>query len=264
MAVETPALPASIDQKSGISPWFIAITITFATFMELLDTAIANVSSFGSSSTNAAPALIVCSSLDDIFHLRTRVATLSKSCSGCRCEFVLTAMRIRSICSDPACRLSSQSKRAKKKESGMFKRILVAHDESPEFQRALLTGIHLAKSLNTELRAVSVQEKLRPYTGYIDAEVPAGGTPLLRHQASDYYRDLQAHTRETAQQEDAILTTELVEGDEVQAIVECVRETQSDMLVVGLHSDSLLYGRLWNHTTHDLVQQLSTSILGVH
>jgi hypothetical protein len=26
----------------------------------------------------------------------------------------------------------------------------------------------------------------------------------------------------------------------------------------------LLFSRLWNHTTHDLVQQLSSSILGVH
>src|SRR5258705_10058377 len=34
------ALPAP---KVGINPWFIAITVTLATFMELLDTAIANV-----------------------------------------------------------------------------------------------------------------------------------------------------------------------------------------------------------------------------
>ncbi len=64
----------------------------------------------------------------------------------------------------------------------MFNKILVAYDESPESGRALLTSIHLAKSLNAELRAVSVQEKLPPYAGYIDAEVP-GGTTLLRQQA---------------------------------------------------------------------------------
>jgi nucleotide-binding universal stress UspA family protein len=51
----------------------------------------------------------------------------------------------------------------------MFNKILVAYDKSPESGRALLTGIHLAKSLNAELRAVSVQEKLPPYAGYIDA-----------------------------------------------------------------------------------------------
>jgi nucleotide-binding universal stress UspA family protein len=145
----------------------------------------------------------------------------------------------------------------------MFKRILVAYDESPESERALLTGIHLAESLNAELRAVSVQDKLPPHTGYIDAEVP-GGTTLLRQQAFDYYRDLQAHARKAARQEGVILTTELVEGDEVQAIVECVQRTQSDLLVLGLHRHSLLFSRLWNHTAHDLSQQVLSSILGVH
>jgi len=44
----------------------------------------------------------------------------------------------------------------------MFKKILVAHDESLKSGRALLTGIHLAKSLNADPRAVSVQENLPP------------------------------------------------------------------------------------------------------
>ena len=93
----------------------------------------------------------------------------------------------------------------------MFNKILVAYDESPESGRALLTGIHLAKSLNAELKAVSVQENLPPYAGYIDAEVP-GGTILLRQQAADYYRDLQARAQQAAEWEGVNLTTELVEG----------------------------------------------------
>jgi nucleotide-binding universal stress UspA family protein len=145
----------------------------------------------------------------------------------------------------------------------MFNKILVAYDESPESGRALLTGIHLAKSLNAELRAVSVQENLPPYAGYIDAEVP-GGTALLRQQAAAYYRDLQTRAKQAAQREGVILTTELVEGDEVQAIVECVQRNQSDLLLLGLHKHSLLFNRLWNHTTHDLSQRLRSSILGVH
>jgi nucleotide-binding universal stress UspA family protein len=142
----------------------------------------------------------------------------------------------------------------------MFKRILVAYDESAESERALVAGIHLAKSLNAELRAVTVQEKL---PGYIDAEVP-GGTTLLRQQATQYYQDLQASAQQSAQREGVILTTELVEGDEVQGIVECVQRNQSDLLVLGLHRHSLLFSRLWNHTTHDLSQQVTSSILGVH
>lgn len=145
----------------------------------------------------------------------------------------------------------------------MFKRILVAYDESPASGRALLTGIHLAKSLNAELRAVSIKEKLPPYSGYIDAEVP-GGTALLRQQASEYYRKLQTNAQEAARQEGIALTTELVEGDEIEAIVACAQRTHSDLLVVGIHRHPLLLSRLWNHTAHDLSQQVASNILGVH
>jgi len=145
----------------------------------------------------------------------------------------------------------------------MFKRILVAYDESPESGRALLTGIHLAKSLNAELRAVSVQEKLPAYDGYIDAEVP-GGTAELQQEASQYYRKLQIDAQEAARQEGMSLTTELVEGDEVEAVVECAQRTRSDLLVVGIHRHPLLLSRLWNHTAHDLSQRVASNILGVH
>jgi len=145
----------------------------------------------------------------------------------------------------------------------MFKRILVAYDESPASGRALLTGIHLAKSLNAELRAVSIQEKLPAYSGYIDAEVP-GGTALLREQASEYYRKLQTEAEESARQQGVALTTELVEGDEIEAIVECAQRTHSDLLVVGIHRHPLLISRLWNHTAYDLSQRVASNILGVH
>jgi len=87
---------------------------------------------------------------------------------------------------------------------------------------------------------------------------------LLRQQVADYHRDLLMRARQAAQQEGIVLTTELVAGDEVQAIIECAQRNQSDLLVLGLHRHSLLFSRLWNHTTHDLAQQLSSSILGVH
>ncbi len=145
----------------------------------------------------------------------------------------------------------------------MFKRILVAYDESPASGRALLTGIHLAKSLNAELRAVSVQEKLPAYDGYIDAEVP-GGTALLQQEASEYYRKLQSEAQEAARQEGIALATELIEGDEVEAIVACAQRTHSDLLVVGIHRHPLLLSRLWNHTADDLAQRVDSSLLGVH
>jgi nucleotide-binding universal stress UspA family protein len=146
----------------------------------------------------------------------------------------------------------------------MFKRILVAYDESPESGRALLTGIHLAKSLNAELRTISVQEKLPPYSAYIDAELP-GETALLQQEASEYYQKLQSDAQQSAGEEGITLMTELVEGDEVEAIVEYVQKTHSDLLILGIHRHSLLLSRLWNHTAHDLSQRVvSSSIMGVH
>src|SRR5258708_12704788 len=129
-------------------------------------------------------------------HLKTRVATLSKVCSDCPYGFVSTATRILSICCGPVCRLSPQSgctkgadraiganqygrrSRSECKESKMFKRILVAYDESPESGRALLTGIDLAKSLNAQRSAVSVHHHLPPHAANLDPPFPRR-PPLL-------------------------------------------------------------------------------------
>jgi nucleotide-binding universal stress UspA family protein len=112
----------------------------------------------------------------------------------------------------------------------MFSKILVAYNESPESGRALLAGIHLAKSFNAELKAVTVQENLPPYVGYIDAEVP-GGTRLFRQQAADYYRDLQTRAQQPAEREGVILMTELAENDEVETIVECMQRNVSGSIL---------------------------------
>ena len=146
----------------------------------------------------------------------------------------------------------------------MFKRILVAYDGSPESGRALIAGIQLAKSLKSDLRTVYVNEKLPAYAaGYVDV----GGNDasvLLPRQASQYYQMLQVRAEQAARQEGIALKTELVEGDEVTAIVECVQRTQSDLLVTGTPRHYGLFSRLWNHTTQDLSQQVACSILEVH
>jgi nucleotide-binding universal stress UspA family protein len=146
----------------------------------------------------------------------------------------------------------------------MFKRILVAYDGSPESGRALIVGIQLAKSLKADLRTVYVYEKLPAYAaGYMDIGV-TGATVVLPHQVFQYYRKLQVNAQEAARRQGFALNTELVEGDEVKAIVECVERTRSDLLVLGIPRRYGLLSRLWNHTTHDLSQHVPTSILEVH
>jgi hypothetical protein len=147
----------------------------------------------------------------------------------------------------------------------MFIKSPIVFDEPPESGQTLVTAIHLAKSLDAELRAVSVRENLPPCAGYIDARAP-GETILLRQQVFAYYPDLQVRGQQAAQREGGILTSELVEGDEVQAIVERVQRPQSDLLVLDLPKHSLLLSHLRNRTTHVLAfsRQLNSSILGVH
>jgi nucleotide-binding universal stress UspA family protein len=146
----------------------------------------------------------------------------------------------------------------------MFKKILVAYDGSPEAGRALMVGIQLAKSLNADLRTVYVYEKLPAYAaGYMDLGVN-GASIVLPRQAVQYYRMLQGNAQQAAHQQGIALKTELAEGDEVKAIVESVQRTESDLLVLGIRRRYGLFSRLWNHTTHDLSQQVSSSILEVH
>lgn len=146
----------------------------------------------------------------------------------------------------------------------MFKKILVALDGSPGAVRALIAGIRLAKSLKADLRAVSVYEKLPAFAhGFMDVGV-TGATIVLPHQVSQFYRELQIRAQKTADEEGIGLVTELVEGDEVQAIVDCVQRNRSDLLVLGIPRHDGPFSRLWNHTTHDLSQRVVSSILGIH
>jgi nucleotide-binding universal stress UspA family protein len=51
----------------------------------------------------------------------------------------------------------------------MFRKIVVAYDESPEAERAIRSAIYLSKVLAAELLTVTVAEELPAYTGYAAA-----------------------------------------------------------------------------------------------
>jgi nucleotide-binding universal stress UspA family protein len=62
----------------------------------------------------------------------------------------------------------------------MFRKIMVAYDESPEAARALSTAIELAKEIRAELSVVTVLEPLPAYYSFaVLAE------PSARSQADD-------------------------------------------------------------------------------
>ncbi|MEO6802757.1 MAG: universal stress protein [Granulicella sp.] len=51
----------------------------------------------------------------------------------------------------------------------MYKKIMVAYDESPQAKLALASGIELARQLGAELNLIAVSEPLPAYVAYVEA-----------------------------------------------------------------------------------------------
>ena len=144
----------------------------------------------------------------------------------------------------------------------MFRKITLAYNESPEAQRALLSAIQLAKSLNAELHTVTVLPSLPAYTAYA-AAVDASLSQVLLNDQVNFYEALQEKARALAHQYDIELACHLIDGSEVEAIVSFVRHQKADLLVMGLHQCDLYVARLWS-TVYEMAQEAPCSVLGVH
>jgi nucleotide-binding universal stress UspA family protein len=144
----------------------------------------------------------------------------------------------------------------------MFRKIVVAFNESPESQRAFLVALKLAKSLNAELQAVTAVGELPAYTafaGVADSSI----SRVLEQDRRDFYAKLQDHARAQVESHGIGFQSYLVEGREVEAIVDFLRQQKADLLVVGLHQRDLYIARLWS-TVFELAQDAPCSVLGVH
>ena len=144
----------------------------------------------------------------------------------------------------------------------MFRKIVVAFNESPESQRAFLVALKLAKSLNAELQAVTAIGELPAYTafaGVADSSI----SRVLEEDRRDFYAKLQDHARAQVESYGIGFHSYLVEGREVEGIVHFLRQQKADLLVVGLHQRDLYIARLWS-TVFELAQDAPCSVLGVH
>lgn len=144
----------------------------------------------------------------------------------------------------------------------MFKRIVVAHNESAESQRAFMSALRLAQSLNAELHAITVVDELPAYTAYAGAVDPSISR-VLKEDQTKFFEDLQARASVLATEHNVEVACHLIEGKRVDAIVDFLRKRQADLLVVGLHQRDLLIARLWS-TVYELAQEAPCSVLGVH
>jgi nucleotide-binding universal stress UspA family protein len=144
----------------------------------------------------------------------------------------------------------------------MFRRIVVAYNESQESERALLSAIQLAKSLGAELQAITVMADLPAYTVYAQAINPAAAQ-VLKDDRRTFYEDLQQKARSHVEDSGLKLHSHLVEGRQVETIVDFLRAQKADLLVIGLHQRDLHISRLWS-TVYELAQEAPCSVLGVH
>ena len=144
----------------------------------------------------------------------------------------------------------------------MYKKIIIALDESPEAKRALARAIELAQKLGSELRILTVSEPLPAYAGFIDAEIPGAREKLLEERNA-YYGKLQNVGIDEAAAAGIKADSVLVEGDEVQAIVDHIAACGADLLVIGRRHHSAM-SRLWGGTVHNIAEKVRCSILAVY
>jgi nucleotide-binding universal stress UspA family protein len=144
----------------------------------------------------------------------------------------------------------------------MFRKIIVALNESPESERALVSAIRLAKSLSAELQTITFMAGLPAYTAFAGVADP-GIPQVLEQDQLELYERLRESAREQARSHGIKLETHLVGGDGVGAIVDFLRAQRADLLVLGLHQHDLHISRLWS-TVYELAQDAPCSVLGVH
>jgi nucleotide-binding universal stress UspA family protein len=143
----------------------------------------------------------------------------------------------------------------------MFKKIAVVFDESLAASRALASAISLAKTLDADLKTVTVVELPPVYTGYVLA-VPMLSQVLSKDRIQ-FYEDLQKAATAEGKKHVIAISTHLVVGDEVEAIVDFLRQEKMDLLVIGLHRNTPRVARLWS-TVFELEQEAPCSVLGIH
>ncbi len=138
----------------------------------------------------------------------------------------------------------------------MFQRIMVAYDESPEAGKALEAAIGLAKSLEADLKIVTVLEPLPTYFSFAVSAVSAVD---WKDKQQARYTSLQEQARRQAAAAGLHSDAELIHGDEVGSIIECARKYQSEMLVLGMRRHTWLMG----HTGQDIAERSPCALLGV-
>jgi nucleotide-binding universal stress UspA family protein len=137
----------------------------------------------------------------------------------------------------------------------MYKRILVAYDGSDGARAALTQGIALAKALGAELSCILVEEHLPHYAASI-SEVKAA-----KEEIDEHFRALAKQARDVAGLAGVEMDTIVRQGHEVETIVTVARDGKFDLLVVGYHGHSAIFGRILGSTAQSIVRLAPCPVL---
>lgn len=144
----------------------------------------------------------------------------------------------------------------------MFKKIVVAYDESSEAERAFRSALDLAKFFVSQLYIITVVEDLPPYVGYISAVAP-DVSGKLKADRQAFYADLHSKARSVAERAGVTLRSEILEGREIEGILRLIDRLQPDLLVVGLRFEPGGLSQYLGGTAHKLALHANCNILGV-
>ncbi|MGI5456489.1 universal stress protein [Streptomyces sp. CA-249302] len=137
----------------------------------------------------------------------------------------------------------------------MFRRILVAYDDSPGARTALERSVGLARLYGSELIAVAVEAHL-PYD-----EEPAEGTAgNLAIEARACHRWL-ADARRYAAGHGVAFDGETHAGHPAQEIVRAAERHRADLIVVGHSGRSSVWGRFLGSTAEKVSRHSPCSVL---
>jgi nucleotide-binding universal stress UspA family protein len=137
----------------------------------------------------------------------------------------------------------------------MYERILVAYDGSDGARAALNHGIALAGALGAELACVLVEEHLPHYAASI-SEVKAA-----KEEIDEHFRTLAKQARDSAALAGVELETIIRQGHEVETIVTTAKDGAFDLLVVGYHGHSKIFGRIMGSTAQSIVRLAPCPVL---
>jgi len=144
----------------------------------------------------------------------------------------------------------------------MFKKIAVAYDESPEAGRAFRSALDLGKLLGSELHIITVVEALPSYIGYASAVAP--DVPgMLKADREAFYADLHSRARKAAEEAGVTVSSELVDGNEIEGLLSLVGRLRPDLLVVGLRFEPGGLSQFLGGTAHKLALHANCNILGI-